>query len=67
MPCNLFGMNDNFDLDNSHFLPAIIHKIYLAKKNKKLTLLGTGQVKRELMYVDDLADAYLFSKKTKEN
>ena len=71
MPCNLFGMNDNFDLDNSHFLPAIIHKIYLAKKKnkKKLTLLGTGQVKRELMYVDDLADAciYFLKKKTKEN
>jgi GDP-L-fucose synthase len=71
MPCNLFGINDNFHLTNSHFLPGIIHKIYLAKKKnkKKLVLLGTGQVKRELMYVDDLADACIFflNKKTKEN
>lgn len=71
MPCNLFGINDNFHLVNSHFLPGIMHKIYLAKKQnkKKLVLLGTGQVKRELMYVDDLADACIFflNKKTKEN
>ena len=71
MPCNLFGINDNFHLRNSHFLPGIMHKIYLAKKQnkKKLVLLGTGQVKRELMYVDDLADACIFflNKKTKEN
>ena len=70
MPCNLFGVNDNFDLTNSHFLPGIIHKIYLAKKTnkKKLILLGTGKAKRELMYVDDLADACIFflNKKTKE-
>lgn len=70
MPCNLFGINDNFDLNNSHFLPGIMHKIYLAKKNneKKVVLFGTGQVKRELMYVDDLADACIFflKKKTRE-
>ncbi|MDB3877210.1 NAD-dependent epimerase/dehydratase family protein, partial [Candidatus Pelagibacter ubique] len=48
MPCNLFGINDNFHLVNSHFLPGIMRKIYLAKKQnkKKLVLLGTGQVKR---------------------
>ena len=71
MPCNLFGVNDNFDLTNSHFLPGIIHKIYLAKKTnkKQLILLGTGKAKRELMYVDDLADAciYFLNKKTREN
>lgn len=71
MPCNLFGINDNFHLTNSHFLPGIMHKIYLAKKQnkKKLILLGTGQVRRELMYVDDLADACIFflNKKTREN
>ena len=70
MPCNLYGPNDNFDLVTSHFLPAIILKIYLAKikKKKQIILWGTGEPKRELMYVDDLADACIFflRKKTKE-
>ena len=70
MPCNLYGPNDNFDLVTSHFLPAIILKIYLAKikKNKQIIIWGTGKPKRELMYVDDLADACIFflRKKTKE-
>ena len=49
MPSNLFGPNDNYNLDNSHFLPAVIKKIYLAKLNKKpLLFWGTGKVKREL-------------------
>lgn len=69
MPCNLYGVNDNYDLKNSHFFPALIKKIYLAKKNKtkKLKVWGTGQPKRELMYVDDVADACIFflKKKTK--
>ena len=69
MPCNLYGVNDNYDLKNSHFFPALIKKIYLAKKNKtkKLRVWGTGQPKRELMYVDDVADACIFflKKKTK--
>ena len=38
MPCNLFGPNDNYDLNNSHFLPALIKKIYLASKKKKIRL-----------------------------
>lgn len=70
MPCNLYGPNDNYNLENSHFLPALINKIHEAKiKNKKtITIWGTGSPKRELMYVDDLADAciYFLKKKTKE-
>ena len=70
MPCNLYGPNDNFNLKTSHFLPALIIKIYLAKikKNNQIVIWGTGSPKRELMYVDDLADACIFflKKKTKE-
>ena len=71
MPCNLYGPNDNYDLKTSHFFPALIFKALVAKKNKKngLTLWGSGRPKRELMYVDDLADAciYFLNKKTKES
>lgn len=70
MPCNLYGLNDNYDPQNSHFLPALISKIYQAKKLKKkyVTLWGNGTAKRELMNVDDLSNACLFflNKKTKE-
>ena len=70
MPCKLYGPNDNFNLKTSHFLPALIIKIYLAKikKNNQIVIWGTGSPKRELMYVDDLADACIFflKKKTKE-
>ena len=55
MPTNLYGPNDNYDLNNSHFYPALISKIDYAKNNKKtIELWGNGQV-RELMYVDDIA------------
>ena len=71
MPCNLYGPNDNYDLNNSHFFPALISKCITAKKknNKAITLWGSGKPKRELMYVDDLADAciYFLNKKTKES
>ncbi len=70
MPSNLFGPNDNYNLENSHFLPAVIKKIYLAKKNNKpLLFWGTGKAKRELTYVDDLAEACIFflKKKTSHN
>ena len=71
MPCNLFGINDNFDLMTSHFFPAIITKILKAKKNNKksITIWGSGKPRRELMYVDDLADACIFflKKKTKHS
>ena len=70
MPCNLYGPNDNYDLKTSHFFPALLAKCFLAKKNnlKKITLWGSGEPKREMMYVDDLADAciYFLNKKTKE-
>ena len=70
MPCNLYGPNDNYNLKNSHFLPALISKIYTAKKKRKkyFKLWGSGKPKRELMFVDDLADAciYFLNKKTKE-
>ena len=70
MPCNLYGPNDNYNLENSHFLPALISKIHSAKISKKkyLKIWGTGNPKRELMFVDDLADAciYFLNKKTKE-
>ena len=62
MPCNLYGPNDNFDLQNSHFIPALIRKIIKAKKLKSKTveIWGTGNPKREVMYVDDLASAIYF-------
>ena len=62
MPCNLYGPNDNFDLQNSHFIPALIRKIIKAKKIKSKTveIWGTGNPKREVMYVDDLASAIYF-------
>ena len=70
MPCNTYGPNDNYNLKTSHFYPALIKKIYEAKLKKKntITIWGTGKAKRELIYVDDIADAciYFFNKNTKE-
>ncbi len=70
MPPNLYGPNDNYDLNNSHFYPALIKKIHNAKlKNKKkLIIWGTGKARRELMFVDNFADAVIFfmNKKIKE-
>lgn len=62
MPTNLFGPNDNYDLNESHFFAAAIRKIYEAKiKNKKsVKFWGTGNSMREAMFVDDLAEAILF-------
>ena len=62
MPTNLYGPNDNFDLKNSHVLPALIRKMYEAKVNKKDTveIWGTGKPLREFLYVDDMADACVF-------
>lgn len=62
MPTNLYGPNDNFNLETSHVLPAMIRKFHEAKI-KKLTnikLWGSGQVKREFLHVDDLAEALIF-------
>ena len=71
MPSNTYGPGDNYDLETSHFYPALIKKILKAKKKmeKNIILWGTGRAKRELIYVDDLADACIFfmNKKTKEN
>ena len=62
MPTNTFGPGDNYNLENSHFLPAILRKIYLANTNKQkvINLWGTGKPKREIIYVDDLANAIIF-------
>jgi len=61
-PTNLYGPDDNFDLEMAHVLPAMIHKFHLAKEKsqKSLTLWGTGKVYREFLHVDDLAEACLF-------
>lgn len=62
MPTNLYGPNDNFDLQNSHVLPALIRKFHEARAagNRQVTVWGTGTVRRELLHVDDLADACRF-------
>ena len=62
MPTNLYGPNDHYDLYNSHVLPALIRKIHEAKINnsKFVEIWGTGSVKREFLYVDDLAIACVF-------
>jgi len=61
IPANLFGPNDNFDKENSHFVAALIRKFHESKLNKQnVTLWGTGKPKREIMHVDDIADACLF-------
>lgn len=61
MPTNLYGINDNFDLETSHVMPALIRKFYEAKinKSKEVVMWGTGKPRREFMYVDDLADSLI--------
>jgi GDP-L-fucose synthase len=63
MPTNLYGSYDNFDLNTSHVLPAMIRKFHDAKKNgnEPVTLWGSGTPMREFLHVDDLADAVVFS------
>ena len=62
MPTNIYGINDSFHTMNSHVVPALILKFYNAviNKNNKVVLWGTGKAKRDLLYVDDLADAILY-------
>ena len=71
VPPNLYGPNDNYDLTNSHFYPALLKKIFLAKRNnnKTIKIWGNGKARRELMFVDDFADAVVFfmKKKIKES
>ena len=68
MPCNAYGINDNYDPEGSHFLPALIRKIIEAiKKNKEfIQIWGSGKPLRELIFSDDIADAciYFLNKKT---
>ena len=70
MPTNTFGPNYNYDLLNCHFIPALVKKIHQLKfyNKNELTLWGNGKARREVIYVDDLADACIFfmKKKTKE-
>ena len=70
MPPNLYGPGDNYNLETSHFFPALLKKIYLAKKKGKkyLNIWGTGKPRRELMFVEDFAEALIFfmNKKIKE-
>jgi len=61
MPTNLYGENDNYDLENSHVLPALIRKMLTAKANNKdLVVWGTGMVRREFLFSEDAADGCLF-------
>lgn len=62
MPTNLYGPNDNYDLEKSHVLPALMRKVITAKANNEpfIELWGTGTPKREFLHVNDLADACLF-------
>ena len=56
IPCNIYGPNDNFDLNSSHVIPALIHKCYIAKeKGTDFEVWGTGKAFREFVYVDDVA------------
>ncbi|MGN6402020.1 MAG: GDP-L-fucose synthase [Flavisolibacter sp.] len=62
MPTNLYGPNDNYDLNNSHVLPALLRKLYEAKlrEENEVVVWGTGTPRREFLHVDDLADACYF-------
>lgn len=62
IPTNLYGPEDNFDLQNSHVLPSVMRKAHEAKVNKlkSIVVWGTGKAKREFLYVDDMADACVF-------
>ena len=66
MPTNLYGPNDNYDLNNSHVLPALIRKAHEAKirGDKQFVVWGTGTPMREFLYVDDMADACVFLMET---
>jgi len=70
MPTNTFGPNDNYDFEHSHFFPALLKKIIIAKKRnrKSIILWGDGNAKREIIYVDDVASAAIFflERKTKD-
>lgn len=62
MPCNLYGEGDNYNLDTSHVVPALIRKFHEAKESgaSHVTIWGTGKAMREFLHVDDVADACVF-------
>ena len=62
MPCNLYGPRDNFDLETSHVLPALINKIYCAREkgSQSIEVWGSGKPLREFLFVDDLAEAVVY-------
>jgi len=62
LPTNIYGLNDNFDLNTSHVIPALLRKFHIAKTQRleSVNVWGTGKQRREFMYVDDLADAILY-------
>eukprot|EP00475_Leptophrys_vorax_P010615 TRINITY_DN171_c0_g1_i5.p2 TRINITY_DN171_c0_g1~~TRINITY_DN171_c0_g1_i5.p2 ORF type:complete len:174 (+),score=61.26 TRINITY_DN171_c0_g1_i5:579-1100(+) len=62
IPTNIYGPNDNYHLEDSHVIPGLIHKCYLAKKNgTPLTVMGTGRPLRQFIYADDLARLFLWT------
>jgi GDP-L-fucose synthase len=63
MPTNLYGINDNFDLETSHVIPALVRKVHEAKAANAdtVTVWGSGRPKREFLFVDDMADAVVFA------
>ena len=69
MPTNLYGPNDNYDLQSSHVVPALIRKAHeaLVRGDGKLVIWGTGNPRREVLYVDDMADACVFLMKNNIN
>ena len=62
MPCNSYGINDNYEIDSSHFFPALIRKIIESMRFNKdhIKIWGSGKPLRELIYCDDVADACIF-------
>jgi GDP-L-fucose synthase len=68
MPTNLYGIGDNFDLENSHVLPALLRKFHEAKINgaQEVVMWGTGTPRREFLYSDDLADACIHLLETQD-
>ena len=71
MPCNAYGINDNYNINSSHFFPALIRKIIESMRYNKdfIKIWGSGKPLRELIYCDDIADAciFFFKKKNKRN
>lgn len=64
MPTNLYGAEDNYDLEKSHVLPALIRKFHEALPDKPVTVWGTGSPRREFLHADDMADACIFLMET---